>query len=416
MPNSGAARTGSLTIAGQTLTVTRPAAACSYVLSSTTVSASAAGGALALTLTTGAGCTWAVTSNANWINVTSAAGGAGNTTITLSVQANSGAARTGTVSVGGQTITVTQQAGGPGGCAFTLSAASVTAPASGLKGSVTLNASTPNCTWTGVSNRSWAELYPLSGTGTTAVSYTIYPNFGTSQRTATFNLGGRTFTVTQAAGIGTANERFVAQMYFNFFGRLASSSEMGFHVGTLNSISRAGLIMNFMNSDEFNNGGRFIAGLYVGLLARNAEYGGWLFQRNALSTSVVNPFQLVTNFVDGAEWKLRFGTPNNQEFVRLLYRYVLLREASQHEVDLQVGALTGGVTRVQLATAFLNTAEFRQGTGARLTAFLLYALLLQRDPTETEMNSRIAQLSGGTPIANIVQEIVASSEFGTLLQ
>jgi hypothetical protein len=297
-----------------------------------------------------------------------------------------------------------------------VSAPLLTAPATGLNGSVTLNASAPNCRWTGVSNRSWAEIYPLSGSGTAAISYTIYPNFGTSQRNATFNVGGQTFTVTQAAGIGTPDERFVAQMYFNFFGRLASPSEIAFHVGTLNSISRADLIMNFMNSDEFNNGGRFIAGLYVGLLARNAEYGGWLFQRNALSTAVVNPFQLVTNFMDGAEWKLRFGAPNNQDFVRLLYRYVLLREASQAEVDFQAGALTGGVTRVQLATAFLNTAEFRQGTGARLTAFLLYALLLQRDPTVTEMNIRVAQLSSGTPIRTIVQEIISAPEFGALLQ
>jgi hypothetical protein len=219
----------------------------------------------------------------------------------------------------------------------------------------------------------------------------------------------------QAAGLGTSDERFVGQMYFNFFGRQASTTELAFHVNTLNSISRADLIMNFMNSAEFNNGGRFIAGLYVGLLNRNAEYSGWLFQRNALSTGIVNPFQLVGNFVEGAEWKLKFGTPSDQDFVRLLYRYILLREPSQSEVNLQAGALSSGVTRVQLATNFLNTAEFRQGTGPRLTAFLLHALLLLRDPADAEMTSRIGQIAGSTPIKSIVQEIVSSSEFNALL-
>jgi hypothetical protein len=173
--------------------------------------------------------------------------------------------------------------------------------------------------------------------------------------------------------------------------------------------------VNFMNSAEFNNGGRFIAGLYVGLLDRNAEYGGWLFQRNALSTGIVNPFQLVANFLSSAEWQLKFGTPTNQEFVRQLYRYVLLREASQSEINLQTAALAGGVTRVQLATNFLNTAEFRQGTGPRLTAFLLYSLLLLRDPGQNEMAARIDQIAAATPVKTIVQEIIGSSEFNALL-
>jgi hypothetical protein len=242
----------------------------------------------------------------------------------------------------------------------------------------------------------------------------VYPNYTTAPRTATINVGAQAFNVSQAAGAGTSNERFVGQMYFNFFGRLPAPSEVAYHAATLASLSRADLIVNFMNSPEFNSGGRFIAGLYVGLLNRNAEYSGWLFQRNAMATGVVNPNQLVQNFLDSAEWKLNFGSPDNLGFVRLLYRYILLREASDGEAAFQAGALAS-ITRAQLASNLLNSDEFRNGTGPRLTAFLLHALVLLRDPTDGEMNARMTQIGTGTPVKSVVEQIVNSPEFTILL-
>jgi hypothetical protein len=102
--------------------------------------------------------------------------------------------------------------------------------------------------------------------------------------------------------------------------------------------------------------------------------------------------------------------------VRLLYRNILLREAAPHEVQLQSNALASGVSRVQLATNFLNSNEFRVGTGPRLTAFLLYALLLQRDPTTSERATREAQIAGGTEVKVLIAELLNSGEFSTLLQ
>jgi hypothetical protein len=49
-----------------------------------------------------------------------------------------------------------------------------------------------------------------------------------------------------------------------------------------------------------------------------------------------------------------------------MYRQVRLREARPAEVAFQAGALKTGTTRVQLATNFLNSSEFKNGTGPRL--------------------------------------------------
>ena len=315
-------------------------------------------------------------------------------------------------------MTVSQAAGNVSGCGYSLSPPGTTAPSGGSTGSFSLTVATRlTCEWSATSNASWVQVFPLRGAGAATLQYTVYPNYGTTQRTAAITVGAQNFTITQPGTPGTYDERFVGQMYFNFFGRNPSASERAFHVNSLNTgISRTDLVMNFLNSPEFNNGGRYVAGLYVGILDRNAEYGGWLFQRNALSTGLVDHLQLVSNFIISGEFTAKFGTPGNEDFVRLMYENVLLRQASQAEVNYQASALAGGTSRAQLASNFLISAEFRIGTGPRLTAFLLYATLLQREPTPQELLNRAGQIQSGVPVRTLVEEFINSAEFAKLLQ
>jgi len=109
--NGGAARSGTMTIAGQTFTVTQ-SGGCSYSISPTSQAFTAAAGSGSVAVTAGAGCSWTAASNAGWITITTGASGSGNGTVTYSVAANGGAARTGTMTIAGQTFTVTQNGTG----------------------------------------------------------------------------------------------------------------------------------------------------------------------------------------------------------------------------------------------------------------------------------------------------------------
>jgi hypothetical protein len=108
--NSGSARTGTMTIAGWTFTVTQDAAGCSYSISPTSASYTSGASTGSAGVTAGAGCGWTAVSNAAWITITSGASGTGNGTVNYSVASNSGAARNGTMTIAGQTFTVTQAA------------------------------------------------------------------------------------------------------------------------------------------------------------------------------------------------------------------------------------------------------------------------------------------------------------------
>jgi hypothetical protein len=114
--NTGALRTGTVTIATQTFTLTQRAfmPACSYSISPTSLSVGPGQGGGTVSLTTAAGCSWTAVSSAAWLTVTQGSSGTGNGVIAFSVLANSGAARTATLTIGGQTFTVSQSAASSG--------------------------------------------------------------------------------------------------------------------------------------------------------------------------------------------------------------------------------------------------------------------------------------------------------------
>jgi len=170
-------------------------------------------------------------------------------------------------------------------------------------------------------------------------------------------------------------------MYFGFLGRLPTAAELSAQLAALQggSLSWTGLAVGLFNSTEFNNAGRFISGLYVGILGRDAEYAGWLFQRSAFLAGQVNQAQLAANFLNSLEYQMKYGTPTDNAYVLLLYQNVLRRTPSQAELNAQLALLSSGTSRAQLAMNFLTSAEFQQNSGPKLTAFLQYACLLVRD-------------------------------------
>jgi hypothetical protein len=199
--NSGAQRTGTLSVAGQTFTVTQAAAVaspCTLSIAPTTQDASAAASTGTIAVTAGSGCAWTAASNATWITVTSGATGNGNGVVGYSIAANAGAQRTGTLSVAGQTFTVTQAAAAAPPCTFSIAPTNQDAPATATSGTIAVTAGS-GCAWTAASNASWITVSTgAGGNGNGTVGYNIAANSG-AQRTGTLTVAGQTFTVTQAA-------------------------------------------------------------------------------------------------------------------------------------------------------------------------------------------------------------------------
>src|SRR5204862_3843230 len=111
-------RSGTLTVAGKTFTVTQPATSCAFTISPGSQALTAAGGTGSVTVTTSAECSWTASSSAAWVVISSGAGGTGSGTVTYDAAANTGSlARSTTLTIAGKTFTVTEASGT---CLFSL--------------------------------------------------------------------------------------------------------------------------------------------------------------------------------------------------------------------------------------------------------------------------------------------------------
>lgn len=109
---STSSRSGTINIAGQTLTISQPGINCTYSLSSSNYTCPNSNAATHLNVSnvnTQSGCTWSaiVTTGGGWLSTSSS--GTGNGQIDISVASNTGGnSRSGTIDIAGQTLNIIQ--------------------------------------------------------------------------------------------------------------------------------------------------------------------------------------------------------------------------------------------------------------------------------------------------------------------
>jgi hypothetical protein len=193
LPNTGAERTGTVTIGGQTFTIVQ-ASGCSATVSPDTIVQPAAGGAQNVSITTDVACSWTAVSNAAWIAFPGQTSGAGNGIVQLAVGANTGPVRTGTATIAGRTVTVNQDTG----CTFAIAPSSQDVGQAGGIGAFTVTTNA-GCTWTASSDAPWITLTAgAAGSGSGSVQFGVVANMAHVPRSGTITAAGQVFTVNQA--------------------------------------------------------------------------------------------------------------------------------------------------------------------------------------------------------------------------
>ena len=225
--NSGATRSGTVRVAGQTVTLTQATASCASTITPTGETASAAGGSATVAVSAGGHCPWTAASNAPWITIASnARSGAG--TVQIAIAPNPGPARTGTATIAAQTFTVTQAAAP---CTFTVAPATLDVPSGG--GEQLANVTTrADCAWTAAATVPWVTVTAgSSASGSGTVRLTIAANGGDA-RTGALVVGGQTSTVRQEAApctfaLATASQRYDAAGGYGSIGVVAARPSCG---------------------------------------------------------------------------------------------------------------------------------------------------------------------------------------------
>jgi len=213
-PNTGAARSGTLTVAGKTVEIDQEAGdstICTYGLNPPSAHIPAAGNSGAFAVTTNSSCSYFVepypqdssyVTGVQFITIPQSSGllvGNGNPAYT--VAANHGAPRTGAIMVGGDVFTLTQDAPS---CYYTLDSNAATIPTTGGSGTIGVTASSSSCAWTAKSSDASVVTVSsgASGTGNGTVKYTVKANTEGPQ-TPTITIGDANgysiYSITQAS-------------------------------------------------------------------------------------------------------------------------------------------------------------------------------------------------------------------------
>jgi len=190
-PTAGPTRTGTLVVAGRTLTVTQ-SSGCAVVVQPASHASPVGGGAGAVSVGAATGCTWAATASASWIAITAGFSGNGSGQVQFTVAANSGPARTGSLTVAGQPVSISQ----PSGCTFSVTPASFSLGPSAQTSTISLSTGSA-CAWTAATaDVPWLSFPSRSGSGPAQVSLAVAANDG-PERSSVVIVAGSPVSVTQ---------------------------------------------------------------------------------------------------------------------------------------------------------------------------------------------------------------------------
>jgi hypothetical protein len=159
---------------------------------------SANGGSGSVNIVSAGPCNWPVSTNDNWIVITSPRNGSGTDKVNIEVRENfTGSARQGSLTIGGRIISVFQNGRPSSDCSYTISPKFQSFPASGGAGMIQVSAS-ELCAWQAVAKPSWVTITSgNAGIGNGTVTYLVDANTSTSIRKGIITIAGKTYSVKQ---------------------------------------------------------------------------------------------------------------------------------------------------------------------------------------------------------------------------
>jgi titin len=209
----------------------------------------------------------------------------------------------------------------------------------------------------------------------------------------------------------------VTRIYTDLIGVAPSTSARNAYVSRLSggSLTIGGFVAELRGSTDNVGNVDPVTRLYRAYFLRIPDRGGltfWIRQRrvngrtlNAISDS----------FASSSEFRNKYGSLSNRQFVELVYLNVLGRPGERSGVDFWTSRLDRRVsTRGQVMTGFSESNEYKRKQVAEVDVSVLYILLMGRAPTTSEFNALVTALEAPTTtIDQVAAQLIASPEYAT---
>ncbi len=250
-----------------------------------------------------------------------------------------------------------------------------------------------------------------AGDGTT---FTATASLTESNQYGFFTLSTSAFS--NSIGTTTSNQAYVANAYLLLLSRPADPSSSVWVNDLNNGIPPAAVVLAIESSPEYL--GDQVAAMYNRYLGRNPDSGGDQFWTSFLEAGGTFE-EMAAQFTASSEYfAFRGGT--NEGFVAGLYEQVLQRGVSPSEIPPWVTLLDNGVSRLDVAGAFLTSQEYRasQIDNSNPSQYILYPMthtpyyftFLLRAADSGGLAAWVNALNAGATDQEVLAQIFGSAE------
>jgi|GEM_PF-490380 len=366
--NAGIARSCTLTIGGQVLTISQAAGSSDATAPTVTLTAPAAGATVSGTIAV----TAAATDNVGVVGVRFLVDGvafgtedltapysrnSNTTTLTNGLHTFAARARDAAGNVttsAGVVVTVRN-------CGYALATATAAYSAAAATGSVALTAGA-GCTWTATSSATWLTLAPgsSSGSGNATLAYAVAANPGPA-RTATLTVGGQVLTVSQAVAatvpsidIATFQGNKAASIVFTFDDALPSHPQEVRAVLNQHGIKAT----FFVVTNRISNWAPWVAMDQEGHEIGNHSFGHYFpdWQPATIQQQVTDAYNDIVNHVGHCyTWAYPFGLDDPAADAVIFQQHI----ASRYKTD-PTGPDYAPITIGYDGSAYTSVAQFNQ--------------------------------------------------------
>jgi len=251
------------------------------------------------------------------------------------------------------------------------------------------------------------NVYTVSGShtyaeeGTFSVKITVTDDTGSTSLPATATI---LEALLPGGTRGTADQRFIAEVYHDLLGRPVDLNGLAFWTAALDQgASLAQVVQGIENSTEYRV--IEVQALYQKYLHRAADPGGLSQAVNSLSTGGTLE-QLAAAIVASPEYFQTRGNSNNDGFLMALYADALGRAVDSGGRATWDQDLANGATRAQVAAAILATTEYHQ-----VLVQSYYARFLDRRADSSGLTTFAQDLANGLRDEQVLAAIIGSNEY-----
>jgi len=207
-----------------------------------------------------------------------------------------------------------------------------------------------------------------------------------------------------------APDALVDRIYRDLLGRRADAGGLNFWSNAISSgTSPAEVVEAFIDSREVGGAYEPTIRLYRAAFLRPPDPRGLAYWVKTVRSGS-NLGSVANVFATSTEFKNRYGSLSNSEFVDRIYRNVLGRSAEASGAAYWTGRLNSGMKRGDMVIAFAQSTENIRRTSVSARLSLLWVTLLQTIPTN-EQTDAWASRPASTSTTELIEEVLTSDKY-----